>query len=133
MNSFMPLTVQKFNLLTEDDKEHIDQLIFRYTKLQDAVGERLFLSILKNLKEDIEKKPFRDLLNRLEKLEIIESADTWDELRKGRNILSYEYSSKDNELVDNINEIFNKNIPTIYVIYNKAINYIKKNITELSP
>jgi hypothetical protein len=39
----------------------------------------------KNIKEDIEKKPFRDVLNRLEKLEIIENADVWIELRKGRN------------------------------------------------
>jgi len=126
MKSFMPLTVQKFDLLNEDDKEHIDQLIFRYTKLQDAIGERVFPYILKNLKEDIERKSFRDLLNRLEKLEIIESADMWDELRKGRNILSHEYSSKENELVDNINEIFNKNIPMIFSVYDRVLKYLKE-------
>jgi len=126
MKSFMPLTVQKFDLLNEDDKEHIDQLIFRYTKLQNAIDERVFPYILKNLKEDIERKSFRDLLNRLEKLEIIESADMWDELRKGRNILSHEYSSKENELVDNINEIFNKNIPMIFSVYDRVLKYLKE-------
>ena len=128
MESFMPLTPDKLNSLSEDDKEHIDQLIFRYSKLQDVMGEKLFPSVLINLKEDIEKKPFRDILNRLEKLEIIENADVWIELRNGRNILSHEYSSENNELSNNINEIFYKNTPDIFSIYYKIFEYFKKNI-----
>ena len=130
MKDFMPLTISKFKLLSEDDKEHIDQLIFRYSKLQDAMGERLFPSILKNLKENFENKPFRDLTDRLEKLEIIDSTNDWDELRKSRNILAHEYSSRDDELIININIVFNRYIPKIFSIYNRVVNYIKENIEK---
>lgn len=128
MKHYMPLTLSKFKNLSEDDKEHIDQLIFRYSKLQDAMGEKLFPNILKNLKENFENKPFRDILDRLEKLEIIDSADDWDELRKSRNITAHEYSSEDNELADGINRIFNYEVPRIFSIYEKIEDYIKKNI-----
>ena len=128
MENFMPLTLADYRSLSEDDKEHIDQLIFRYSKLQDVMGERLFTSILKNLKENFDNKPFRDLIDRLEKLEIIESANDWDELRKSRNILSHEYSSEENELVMNINTVYEKLVPKIFSIYDKIVFYIENNI-----
>jgi hypothetical protein len=130
MKNFMPLTLSDFKSLSEDDKEHIDQLIFRYSKLQDAMGEKLFPSILKNLKEDYEHKPFRDIIDRLEKLEIIESANDWEELRKSRNVLSHEYSSEENELVININNVYEKLVPKIFLIYDRIILYIENNIVK---
>ncbi len=130
MKNFMPLTLDDYRSLSEDDKEHIDQFIFRYSKLQDAMGEKLFPTILKNLKENFENKPFRDLIDRLEKLEIIESANDWDELRKSRNSLSHEYSSEENELVININIVYEKLIPKIFSIYDKIIFYIESNIVK---
>ena len=126
----MPLTLPDFSSLSEDDKEHIDQLIFRYSKLQDAMGEKLFPSILKNLKENYENKPFRDIIDRLEKLEIIESSNDWEELRKSRNVLSHEYSSKENELVININTVYGQLIPKIFSIYDRIVLYIENNIVK---
>ena len=130
MKNFMPLTLADYRSLSEDDKEHIDQLIFRYSKLQDAMGEKLFPLILKNLKENFDNKPFRDVIDRLEKLEIIESANDWEELRKSRNLLSHEYSSEENELVININTVYEKLIPKIFSIYDKIIFYIENNIVK---
>ncbi|RZD17334.1 MAG: hypothetical protein EVJ46_03645 [Candidatus Acididesulfobacter guangdongensis] len=130
MKNFMPLTLSDFGSLSEDDKEHIDQLIFRYSKLQDSMGEKLFPSILKNLKEDYEHKPLRDIIDRLEKLEIIERADDWEELRKSRNFLSHEYSTEENELVININNVYGKLVPKIFLIYERIILYIENNIVK---
>ena len=46
----------------------VDQLLFRFVKLQDTVGERLIPATLANLREPFEDWPMRDRLNRLEKL-----------------------------------------------------------------
>ena len=42
--------------------------MFRFTKLQDALGERLLPATLQQLAEPFEDWPMRDRLNRLEKL-----------------------------------------------------------------
>jgi hypothetical protein len=55
-----PLDVEKYKDLTSDDFSYLDQLIFCFSKLQDSLENRLFTSILQNLGEDIEEKPFID-------------------------------------------------------------------------
>jgi hypothetical protein len=91
MSSFMPLTSTKYENLTEDEIEHIDQFLFRFSKLQDAMGQKLFKSFLVSLDEDIENLPFVDILNRLEKIKILEDINIWRELREYRNELSHNY------------------------------------------
>jgi hypothetical protein len=53
--------------LSDDEVEHVDQFLFRFAKLQDAIGQKLFKTILLFLREDIEEKPFIDILNLKEK------------------------------------------------------------------
>ena len=67
-----------------------DQLLFRFTKLQDALGERLIPATLQQLAEPFEDWPMRDRLNRLEKLGYL-SVDDWLRWRELRNRLSHEY------------------------------------------
>lgn len=52
-----------------------DQCIYRFAKLQDCMGAKLFKSILLYQGENV-NKPFLDILNQLEKLEIID-VDEW--------------------------------------------------------
>lgn len=44
--------------LNDIDQSFIDQLIFRFSKLQDTIGEKIFPSILILTKEDVKKKNF---------------------------------------------------------------------------
>lgn len=68
--------------LTDDEIEHIDQFLFRFAKLQDAMGEKLFMLILEFLKEEHTRaKPFIDILNRLEQLGLLDDKNVWLELR----------------------------------------------------
>ena len=67
-----------------------DQILFRFTKLQDALGERLVPATLQCLAEAFENWPMRDRLDRLEKLGYLR-ADDWLRWRKFRNRLAYEY------------------------------------------
>jgi len=46
MANFMPIDEQKYIALTEDEIEHIDQFLFRFSKLQDRMGQKLFKAML---------------------------------------------------------------------------------------
>lgn len=67
-----------------------DQILFRFTKLQDALGERLVPAMLWRLAEPFEDWPMRDRLERLEKLGYL-SVDDWLRWRELRNRLAHEY------------------------------------------
>ncbi|WP_457636432.1 hypothetical protein [Persephonella sp.] len=63
-------------VLNDPEKvETIDAFLFRFSKMQDTMGEKLFPLILEILGEESRNKPFIDILNRLEQLEILPSAN----------------------------------------------------------
>ena len=68
----------------------VDQLLFRFIKLQDAVGERLVPATLAALEEPYEDWVMRDRLNRLEKLGYLD-VDDWLAWREVGNGLALEY------------------------------------------
>ena len=122
--AILPLTADKYTKLSDDEVGYIDQYLFRFAKLQDTIGKRLFKAILSSLEEDIEEIPFIDLLNRLEKLNILDSVEQWLELRKIRNTLSYIYEDESEEMSLAINALFDKK-QTLEKIYQKLIAYHK--------
>lgn len=67
-----------------------DQILYRFTKLQDAMGERLVPATLTWLREPHETWPMRDRLDRLEKIGILD-VEPWLAWRDVRNRLAHEY------------------------------------------
>lgn len=71
------------------DKEYIillDAFIFRFIKLQSSVSEKLFPLVYEYLTgKEYTEATFIDILNTLEKYNVIPSADEWKEIRKLRN------------------------------------------------
>lgn len=124
MHNFMPLNTEKYNLLTDEEIGYIDQFIFRFSKLQDSMGKRLFPLILTITGEDPEDMSFGDILNRLEKLKVINDAGDWKKLREIRNEISHEYSSEINYLVEGINKFYSA---TTYImsVYSGIGEYLK--------
>ncbi len=81
----------------------LNSYLFNFSKLQDKIGAKLFRNVLYNLKEiDSYAIPMIDILNILEKLEIIENQNEWEELREIRNSLSHEYPFSVEERIENI-------------------------------
>ena len=103
IKELFPLTVDRYNDLTGANIGNIDQLVFRFTKLQDELGNNTFRFLLDVLKEDHIGKPFRDILHTLERLQIIDSSDTWLSLRELRNDLAHEYPTMIDETIDKLN------------------------------
>ncbi|MDP1691444.1 MAG: hypothetical protein Q8L49_05755 [Burkholderiaceae bacterium] len=67
-----------------------DQIIYRFTKMQDAMGERLVPVTLGWLREPHEDWSMRDRLDRLERLGFLD-VDAWLQWRDVRNRLAHEY------------------------------------------
>ncbi|MFO7735364.1 MAG: hypothetical protein R6W70_04000 [bacterium] len=125
MEPFMPLNVKRYKNLTETEIEHIDQFIFRFTKLQDGMGNKLFRALLMALgEENVKNMPFIDMLNRLEKLNVIDSAKDWMVLREIRNQLAHEYEDDENTYAY-INLVYEKS-RTLETIYMHVKNYMIK-------
>lgn len=102
---FLPLDRQKYTHFSLEQIGFIDQFLFRFAKLQDSMGEKLFGTMLFLLGEDFSKKPFIDMLNRLEKLELLDRQE-WMNLRTIRGNVAHVYSFNIDELVNSLNDIF---------------------------
>ena len=112
--SYLPFSEQDFNDI--EKIKTIDSFIYRFTKVQDRMGEKFFPLILTELYEYKSNMAFIDVLNRLEKLELLESSDAWIEYRKLRNTLTHEYPDNEDEIIEAINlsiEVYEK-MKTIY-------------------
>ena len=91
INKYFPLTELTLGRLSPIELALFDQLIYRFSKLQDSMGARLFKQMLEALEEDISGLPFLDILYKLEKLNLIDNAKDWISLRQTRNTISHEY------------------------------------------
>lgn len=101
LKPYFPLTPVHLDEL--DVVEHIDQMIFRFMKIQDGIGRRLIPLIVEMMEADTSDMTFIDKLNRLEKIGLIEP-DEWNIYRKIRNDLAHTYPEEKEELVAAINE-----------------------------
>lgn len=107
MSVFMPLDAIRYQQLRDDEIEHIDQFLFRFAKLQDAMGEKLFMLLLEFLQEEnLRNKPFIDILNRLEQLGLLEDKNVWLELRKIRNNIAHQYEDEPQQTTEALNAIY---------------------------
>lgn len=91
----LPLDGRKLALLDLESIQDVDQLVLRYSRLQDSMGSKLFPALLKVLMEPLEDKPMLDKLNRLEKMGILPSVQRWQELREIRNKFAHDYPEGD--------------------------------------
>ncbi|VAW87999.1 hypothetical protein MNBD_GAMMA16-1942 [hydrothermal vent metagenome] len=83
-NTVMHISVQQRRLL--------DQLAYRFVKLQDSMGMKLLPMLLNLAEEPIpEDATFAEKLQRLERLGALESVEHWRQLREIRNQLAHEY------------------------------------------
>lgn len=100
------LAVQKIDLAWLTNYEHqriVNSFLFNYLKIQDKIGGKLFRQLLQHWHElDDDNMTMLDVLNRLEKLRIIESVEAWDTLREIRNSLTHEYPEEPQLRLDNI-------------------------------
>ena len=105
-NYTFPINIENFKVILENI-EHLaysDQIIYRFSKLQDCMGAKLFKSVLLYQGENV-NKPFLDILNQLEVIDII-NVDEWFEIRDLRNEIAHDYEDNDEIAINILNTIY---------------------------
>lgn len=108
VKDLIPLTSDRFTTMAADKRAFIDQYVFRFAKLQDLTGQKLFRETLEALGEDTSQMAFMDVFNRLEKYNIVSGMDEWQVLREIRNDVAHEYPLMLQETINSVNAILSK-------------------------
>lgn len=124
--AFIPLNRDNYYRMDDETIGFLDQYIFRFSKLQDTMGSRLFPLTLEALAEPVTDHAFIDIINRLEKLEILDSAFSWVQLRKIRNDIAHEYPASLIERIEGINLLFDK-LEVLRQIIERCQNILNKH------
>jgi len=97
----IPLNKQSYRKILTDlpSLAYSDQIIYRFSKAQDTTGAKFFKTFLLYQGENVDK-PFLDILDRFEKMEMV-NIDEWFFLREIRNEITHEYEDNE-ELAKNI-------------------------------
>ncbi len=104
----LPMSPITYASLTSEQIRCIDQFIFRFSKLQDALGAKIFRYTLEILDEEVTTLPMRDILNRLERYALIPSADEWTYIRELRNEIAHDYPLSEKDTLSILNELIEK-------------------------
>jgi uncharacterized protein with HEPN domain len=121
IESYLPFTSNDFEEI--EKIKTIDSFIYRFTKIQDKMGDKFFPAVLRELQEYKNSMALLDVLHKLEKLEILESSDSWIDYRKLRNSLTHEYPNNEDEIVEAINlsiDVYKK----MKIIYQKSLERV---------
>ena len=121
----LPMEEQNF-----DDPETVktmDAFIYRFIKIQDKMGDKLFPAYLQLLQEYDDDMPLLDVLNDLERLRVIDSAQEWIEFRKLRNSLTHEYPGNEDEIIEALRAAVLA-YQKMKTVYNKIKNDVKTRI-----
>jgi uncharacterized protein with HEPN domain len=114
-----PINTGSYKELSQEYISRTDQLIYRFSQLQDTIGNEL-----EGLAEYTPNMPFIDILNKLEKLSIIDSAEQWFSLREIRNLVIHEYSGNEQEMVHALNEL-HQQAQVLHSTLDNLLVYIK--------
>ena len=106
LEPLFPLTEAVLNALSDEQTAVLDQFLYRFAKLQDCIGLRLIPAVYALLESDTSVHPFIDILNRLEKLGVLTSAEDWQYFRSLRNNFSHEYPERSEDIVNAINALY---------------------------
>ena len=114
------LPIQNYDSLTQLQRFALNALIFRFSKLQDLIGAKIFRNYLEYAGYNTADKSFFDILKEIEKENIVD-IDTWDELRELRNKIAHEYPQEVDEMLESIN-LFIK-IATLLIQISKKLEH----------
>ncbi len=125
--SSFPLSAVSLESADDQLVEHVDQFVYRFVKLQDSMGRRLFPSLYTVLENDDAPLPFLDMLNRLEKLEVVTSVADWQFFRNLRNNLAHDYPESIEQTAQTLNALFSEwqKIEQLYL--GAKLYYLERN------
>lgn len=101
-----PIDGERYENLDDDAVANVDHMVYRFMKLQDALGAKLYPALGLVLRDDAERVPFYDILSTLERARVVSDADRWNESRLLRNQLAHDYDNRPEEGAVYLNRLF---------------------------
>ncbi len=129
VKEIFPLSAPRYESLNDDEIEAIDQYLFRFSKLQDILGKRVFRMIVSEYEDNINELTFLDILNRLEKIGVLDDGNIWKKLRDVRNDISHQYDDEAEEMAEALNNIFAYKTELI-AIFDKIEIFVNKGYSN---
>jgi len=123
LKELYPLDIDKYNNLSLMEKNLLDALAFRFSKLQDLIGSKIFREYLKEVGFITEGKTFLELLREIEKEGIID-IDTWSDFRRMRNLIAHDYPEEVERKVEAINYLI-ENTPILIGVVKRIESKVK--------
>ena len=120
-----PLSAARVAVLTDDEIMCIELLTARFTKLQDHMGEKLFTAFFECVGESVPHLTVIDKLHKLERLQLIDEAEKWLEMRRLCNHLAHEYPEDHDLTAQYLNQIYVLTpdlLRYFYIISNKMLS-----------
>lgn len=103
----LPLEIADYDSLSQLEKFALNTLIFRFSKLQDLLGSKVFRTYLDSIGFVVEEASFFEILKEIEKEGIVD-IDTWNFLRELRNEIAHDYPEEFDERVEKVNLFIQK-------------------------
>ena len=122
LKNFYPLNIDS---LEEIDKDKLDAFAFRFAKLQDLLGAKIFREYLEFINFPTQDKNFLELLKELNKEGIVD-IDKWAEFRSVRNSFAHDYPYDESEKIEAINYLI-KNIDYLFEVIEQIKSKIEIN------
>jgi len=105
------------------DKAVFDAYLKRFSSIQDYLGTKIFPVLVELTGSSTTK--MSEILLQMEKEEIIESFESWIELRERRNALEHEYPDELKEALEDLKKCVNS-YSIFESCYIKSVDFIKK-------
>ena len=104
---WLPFNADTVQRITKEQLRILDQMAYRFTKLQDTMGQKVLPAILDLAQEPIAPDAtFAEKLNWLERMGALPSAEEWKKLRVARNAIAYEYPDDHDLRASALNRFF---------------------------
>ena len=117
--------------IDKDTLRILDQIAYRFAKLQDSMGEKVLPLILVLAQEPIAaNSTFVEKLNRLERIGAIPSTEEWKKLCVARNAIAHEYPDDPELRISAINR-FMEGASQMRVLYQTVHDYINVHFPHL--
>ncbi|NCO00526.1 MAG: hypothetical protein GW906_01665 [Epsilonproteobacteria bacterium] len=117
------LTVENFNFIQAQERALFDAYLKRFTSIQDFLGSKIFPLLLEI--SGISTSKMTEVLDYIEKEEIIDSLEHWIEIREIRNELEHDYPDELQEALDDLKYCID-NFETLQSYYLNVKNFVKR-------
>ena len=116
--------IKEYETLCKLERFALNTLIFRFSKLQDLMGSKIFRAYLEYCGLSTNEFSFFDILKELEKENILD-IDEWQLLRELRNDIAHDYPDEFDEMIGKINLFVKTSDKLVDILDNLEVKYLE--------